>query len=79
MSAKVDYPLELAGAHGRIAAYRFALEDALHALTEAYPYVNGVALDAAADPWRTETAKGILERIDAARKRAAAELAVTNP
>jgi hypothetical protein len=79
METKHDYPLDLAGAHGRIAAYRAALEDAMHAITEAYPYVNGVVLDSSLSPWRQETARDVLARIDNARENAALELAVTNP
>ena len=74
-----DWPLSLAGSHGRISAYRAALEEALHALTEAYPYVRGVAHDPSVAPWRSETAREILTRIDGARERAARELSVRNP
>lgn len=80
MSAhETDCPLELAGAHGRIEAYRSALRAAEYALISAMPYVNNVASDPANAPWRKETAEQTRETIRDARDRIAAELAVTNP
>jgi hypothetical protein len=74
-----DYPRELAGAHGRIAAYRSVLAKAEAALADAVPYVYNVAHNPDNAPWRRETAEGILAEIIAARDTARAELAVTNP
>lgn len=74
-----DWPMELAGAHGRISAYRSALAKADQALAVAYPYVNGVALDRANSEWRRETATDSLKTVDAAIDCIQAELAVTNP
>jgi hypothetical protein len=78
-AAEHDYPLEIAGAHGRIDAYRAALRIADSALVTAMPYVNGVRTDPHLSPWRKETAEQSFETIREARDRIAAELAVTTP
>lgn len=75
----MDYPLSLAGSHGRIAAYRATLEKAEAALAATVPYVYNVAHDPSNAPWRTETAFATMAKINAARDDIAAELAVTNP
>jgi hypothetical protein len=82
----MDYPLEIAGAHGRIAAYRAALAEAEYALKRAAPYVGGWA-DAGTDfhpnlasgLWSKKEAANALYAIHAAIDIARAELAVTNP
>lgn len=68
-----DWPLELAGAHGRISAYRDTLVRADKALAVAYPYVNGVALDASNSAWRRETAVESLKTLNEAIDRIQAE------
>jgi hypothetical protein len=74
-----DYPLSLAGAHGRIASYRAALTQAQAALRDAVPYIYGVQTDPTNAGWRRETAEVSLAAVDAALDRVAAELAVSNP
>lgn len=71
-----DWPLELAGAHGRISAYRAVLRIAEDAIMSATPYVNNVKTDPANAPWRRETAEETFEKLRDARDRIARELAV---
>ena len=74
-----NYPLELAGAHGRIAAYRAALAAAEKALAYAWPYVRGVADDHGNPPWRRETAQVTLAVMVDARERILGELNARRP
>ena len=75
----VDYPLSLAGAHGRIDAYRYALARAELAISVAWPYVANVVTDPEASAWRRETAASSLSTLRSARDRITQELSVTNP
>jgi hypothetical protein len=74
-----DYPLDLAAAHGRIDAYRYALDIALGALLAAQPYIYNVACDPQNAEWRRDTAQTTLAQLVTARERGESELAVTNP
>lgn len=74
-----DYPDSLAGAHGRIDAYRDALTVAREALQAAIPYLNQAAIDAASPPNVRMDANGVMLRVQDAAELATAELGVTNP
>lgn len=74
-----DWPVTLAGAHGRISAYRAALAEAEEALAAVVPYVYNVAHDPSNSPWRTETAFETMGKINNARNVIHRELKVTNP
>jgi len=79
VASLTDYPLSLAAAHGRIAAYREALGVALVALSAAAPYVGRFASDPCIAPAERSEADILLAMIDIGKRLAAAELAVTNP
>ena len=69
-----QYPLTVAGCHGRISALRAALRDAETALLTAVPYIYNVSTDPANSAWRHETATESLATVNVARERAEAEL-----